>query len=86
MKYLVLFIVLALAYGLWRSKNRRTRPPSPQTKNHTPPPLPVRPPPAGAVQDMVPCAHCQLHLPRCEALVHNAQFYCCEEHRRSSGE
>ncbi len=69
MKYLLVLLVLAVAYGLWRSKTRR------------PPPATVRP--AAAPQAMVECAHCGLHLPRSEALAQGAQHYCCNAHRNA---
>jgi uncharacterized protein len=31
---------------------------------------------------LVSCAHCNVHLPRGEALEHAGSFYCSEEHRR----
>jgi len=31
---------------------------------------------------LVRCAHCDVHLPRGEALEHAGHFYCSEEHRR----
>ena len=31
---------------------------------------------------LVSCAHCDVHLPRGEALEHAGNFYCSEEHRR----
>lgn len=35
-----------------------------------------------AVQDMVPCAHCGVHLPRTEAVAEGIDLYCSEAHRR----
>lgn len=32
-------------------------------------------------QAMVSCAACGLHLPQPDALAHNGQHFCCEEHR-----
>ena len=43
------------------------------------------PPRAGresAPAELVSCAHCQVHLPRGEALEHAGKFYCSDEHRR----
>ncbi len=71
MKYLVLLAVLAIAYGMWRSKHRPP-PPTPQSG---------RRPSSPAVQDMVACAHCGLHLPRTDALPQGGQFYCSADHR-----
>ena len=66
MKYLVVFVVLGLAWALWRNKRR---PPT------------ARPPAVPAPQAMVSCAHCGLHLPRAEALEHARRHYCCAAHR-----
>ena len=40
------------------------------------------PPPAGAVEDMVCCAHCGVHLPRSESHVSGEKFFCSEAHFR----
>jgi uncharacterized protein len=35
------------------------------------------------VETMVQCAHCGIHFPSSEAVVHaSGAHYCCEEHRR----
>ena len=33
-------------------------------------------------EQMVPCAHCRVNLPRSEATEAAGRFYCSEEHRR----
>jgi uncharacterized protein len=33
-------------------------------------------------EQMVPCAHCRVNLPRSEAIEATGRFYCSEEHRR----
>ena len=33
-------------------------------------------------EQMVPCAHCRVNLPRSEAIEVAGRFYCSEEHRR----
>lgn len=33
-------------------------------------------------EKVVPCAQCQLHLPRSEALESDGRFFCGEQHRR----
>ena len=71
MKYLVLLLVLAVVYAVWRSQNRPVPPPARKA------PAPLAPP-----QDMVACQHCGLHLPRSEALTRGQQHYCCAEHQR----
>lgn len=70
MKYLVLLVVLVLAYGWWRSQRQAAATSTP----------PRRPPPTP--QDMVACAHCGVHLPRTEALTSGPRSYCCAEHQR----
>lgn len=72
MKYLVLLAVLAIALGVWRSRQPKPEAPArPTAPPRTPPP-----------QDMVACAHCGLHLPRSEALVGDAgTLYCSPAHR-----
>lgn len=35
-----------------------------------------------SVESMVRCAHCGIHLPRSEALLHNGQTWCNAEHAR----
>ena len=71
MKYLVVFVVLGLAWALWRNKRRPPPPAAPTT----------RPPAVPAPQAMVSCAHCGLHLPHAEALEHARRHYCCAAHR-----
>ncbi|PZP60726.1 MAG: preprotein translocase subunit YajC [Azospira oryzae] len=41
---------------------------------------PSRPTPA--VEDMVRCAHCGVHVPRSESLASGERHFCSEEHRR----
>ena len=43
------------------------------------------PPSAGAVEDMVRCAHCGVHLPRSESHSGGGRFFCSEEHLRLHG-
>lgn len=78
MKYLVLLIVLVLAYGWWRSGRRAhmRQGAAPQQ-----PPQTAKEMPASAL-DMVPCAHCGLHVPRNEALAQGIRHYCCPEHQQ----
>ena len=37
-----------------------------------------------AVQEMVSCGHCGLHLPKGEAVVGKHGLYCCLEHQRQA--
>lgn len=43
-------------------------------------------PPPGAVEDMVRCAQCGVHLPRSESIVSHGRFFCSEEHRKLQGD
>lgn len=42
-----------------------------------------RQPGARAVEDMVRCAHCGLHLPKSESVAARGEFFCSDEHRRN---
>ena len=71
MKYLVLLLVLAVAYMVWR-QGRLAKPGAGAAK-----------PTAAAPEDMVSCAQCGLHLPRPEAIAGpDGALYCSSEHRR----
>ncbi|MDQ5896263.1 MAG: hypothetical protein RLZZ592_174 [Pseudomonadota bacterium] len=45
------------------------------------PPAPARAAEPSAPQVMVRCAHCGLHLPESEGLMHDGQAYCSWRHR-----
>lgn len=47
--------------------------------------LPSSPSRGRAVEDMVRCAHCGIHVPRSESLSSGERYYCSEEHRRLHG-
>ena len=73
MKYLLLILVLVVAWLLWRNARlrdeRASRPPPPQ-------------PPAGNLQEMVSCPVCGVHLPRSDAVPgQRGVLYCSHEHR-----
>lgn len=40
------------------------------------------PPPAAEIEQMVPCAHCGLHVPESESVKAGGRVYCSEAHRR----
>ncbi len=40
------------------------------------------PPPPTAGEDMVCCAHCNVHLPKSESITSQDKFFCSDEHRR----
>ncbi|GKT24007.1 PP0621 family protein [Acidovorax sp. SUPP3334] len=67
MKYLVLLVVLVIAFGVWRSRRA------------VPPPAATRP---ALPQAMVSCARCGVHIPRSEALSDGGPSYCSPEHQR----
>ncbi|MCB1996535.1 MAG: hypothetical protein H6933_13530 [Burkholderiaceae bacterium] len=73
MKYLlVLAVVVGVLWLMWRP---RARPPSPSDRAARG---------TGRPAEMIACAHCDLRLPRNEALFDpKGQAYCCAEHRRS---
>ncbi len=74
MKYLVLLVVLGVAYMVWRNARieRRRKPPA-----RAAPPAP---------QDMVQCQTCAVHLPRGDALAGpDGALYCCAEHQPRAG-
>ncbi len=75
MKYLLVLIVLIIAYNIWRKQRRL------DDAAKRPGPRPRTP---AITQEMVPCAHCGLMLPKGEALQSDARtYFCCEEHQRS---
>jgi len=39
-------------------------------------------PPRPAVEDMVRCVHCGVHVPRSEGYSSGGEFFCSEEHLR----
>jgi uncharacterized protein len=76
MKYLVLIVVLVVAYMFWRNARLER-----QRDAHKPPPAP-----AIAPQEMVRCAACGLHLPRTDAVAgSDGALYCGNEHRLRAG-
>ena len=70
MKFLVLLLVLGVAYMVWRGK---------RVESKKAPPKPAQLP---APQEMLACARCGVHLPRSEALTHGSRTYCCAEHQQ----
>lgn len=46
----------------------------------------AQPPPNDkAVEHMVTCAKCGVHLPESDSVTSGGKHYCCEEHRRLAG-
>ncbi|MBC5763219.1 PP0621 family protein [Ramlibacter albus] len=70
MKFLVLVLVLVVAYMVWRSSRVSRGSPPPAAKPPAPP------------QDMVSCTVCAVHLPRGDAVTGgDGRLYCSQEHR-----
>jgi uncharacterized protein len=73
-KYLVLLVVLVIAYAWWRQSRLRDDRPKPP------------PPASGDPQEMVSCPVCGVHLPRSEAVPGaRGVLYCSNEHRLRGG-
>ena len=79
MKFLVLLLVLVVAYAVWRNGRRA----APDDADATPR-RPSPPATASAPQDMVRCAVCALHLPRSDASTGTRGLYCSAEHLRQA--
>lgn len=72
----ILFFVALAAVVMWWLFGRKPRRP-PDGRG------PARPGMgSAAVDDMVACAHCGVHLPRADAVAEGADLYCGDEHRR----
>jgi uncharacterized protein len=65
-KFLLLVVAIIVIYFVVKGLARKRR-----ERGRTPP-----------GEQMVPCAHCRVNLPRSEAIEATGRFYCCEEHRR----
>ena len=67
MKYLLVLLVLAVGWHMWR--RQRVKPTPPPTKKRLAKPEP-----------MVNCAHCGVHLPQSDAIRYQGQHYCSQSH------
>jgi len=65
-KLLLFALVIAVLWWIMRGSGKSSEPGSSQS----------------AVEDMVRCAHCGVHLPRSESYASNNEFFCSEEHLR----
>lgn len=75
MKYLLVLVVLWIAFMLWRNGRRRE-------VERAEPPRSVGAPPGP--QAMIRCAHCGLHLPAADALPgKDGKAYCSAAHRQA---
>lgn len=76
MKYLVLLLVLGVAYMVWRGQRLAAR---------KGPDQPGQGGTRAAPQDMVACARCGVHVPRSDAWVSGGRSYCSAEHQQQDG-
>jgi uncharacterized protein len=75
MKLLVVVLALLLLVWLLLGSARR------RSKDPRRGPAPAKPTPPPAVEGMVACAHCGVHLPSSQALALGGQRYCSAVHR-----
>ncbi len=72
MKLLVVLLVVLFGVWLWRRGQRVDAPAAPPARR------------ADAVQPMVACARCGVHVPQSSAIAGRAGVYCGEAHRREA--
>lgn len=76
MKYLLVLLVVLVAYMIWRA-NR-------QGESRAAPPPPSAPPAVPPPQAMLRCALCGVHLPAADALPGaGGKMYCSAAHRQA---
>lgn len=76
MKFLIVLVALVvLVWLLFGSSRRRAKGPRRPDANVPPPRPPM------AVEGMVACVHCGVHLPSSQALTVQGQAYCSVAHR-----
>ncbi|MDC1312131.1 PP0621 family protein [Burkholderiales bacterium] len=71
LKYLLLFVVIVLAYAFVKTKARKLDKTSSNKDYSTP-----------AVEDMARCAHCGVHFPLNEGVRSGGLVFCSNEHRK----
>ena len=78
MKYVVLLVVLVIAYMVWRSNRIGRGGAAPGTRG---------PAKGTGPQEMIACPVCGLHLPRADAIAGpDGLAYCSQEHRLRAGD
>ena len=70
MKFILLALVVVLAYWIFTSYKRKSGRKTGQAPRN------------GSAEDMVRCEQCGVHLPRSESLMSGQTFYCSADHRR----
>ncbi len=78
MKYLLVLLVAAVVYSLWKNRAGSVR--------RAPPPgggPSVAPSRARPAEVMIACEHCGLHVPAGEAIVQSGHTFCSREHAHS---
>ena len=68
MKYLLVFLVVAVVWHIWRSKRIQDIPPTPKKKTLPQP------------ETMAHCDHCGVHLPQSDAISYQGRHYCSQAH------
>lgn len=64
----VLLIALAFLVFWFMRQFRQIRKPRETTKK--------------VIEDMVRCAHCDVHLPKSESITDQGRYYCCPQHKQ----
>ncbi len=83
MKYLLVFLVIAVAVWLWRKNRREEMQEALRERAARARPAPGAAP--AAPQAMLRCAHCGLHLPAADAIGGSgAAVYCSAAHRQAA--
>ena len=69
MKYLLVFLVVVVAWNIWRSKRISEAPPPPPAAS-----------PLAPTEPLVHCAVCGVHLPQSEAIGFQQRYFCTQKH------
>jgi uncharacterized protein len=75
----IAFILIAVLVGVWLFRSSRRA--KPQAKSQAEPAFKR---PATSQLEMVRCLHCDLHLPKSDAVTGRRGIYCSQEHRQHS--
>lgn len=73
MKYLLVLLVLVVAFWVWRNNRQNERRDNTAQQPQPPARIPVA---------MIACAQCGTHVPQAEVIEGPQGRYCCPEHRR----